>query len=338
MGISEDGNADDENDRSENETTDFSQTKEDSQANIYVSVLDPIGSQAFKLSKTKPLPKWMSLLPNNVHRERSERQKAKSSEMYPHTHEMERLDGRSTSVAAYCPPEINEEDPSAPPPTETTPKVFSTAPTAAPINVPGTSKATRKDSVTSSTDPGRKCVIGDVVHRQSIYIPHDSGSKPTRTPYPARRPSMPRSETTSYFSHGFPKYHIPDPAEDPFCASETTETLLPSSPDGSTSNISYNNLASDSSSPYWAVQSSEYLERYQPKSAETRYEKYVAKKREPVIERIKRQRVRDQRQPVEETAEKSNGYKKIKLGNEEYGLDPRREDLNKELRNLFCEA
>lgn len=32
---------------------------------VYVSVLDPIGEPSFRPSKTKPLPKWMALLPSN---------------------------------------------------------------------------------------------------------------------------------------------------------------------------------------------------------------------------------------------------------------------------------
>lgn len=88
------------------------------------------------------------------------------------------------------------------------------------------------------------------------------------------------------------------------------------------------------------AQSSEYLERYQPKSAETKYERYVAKEREPVIERIRRQRVgkRSLGEIAAQTVERrSKGDKKMKLENEEYGLVQRREDLKKELRTLFCE-
>lgn len=45
---------------------------DDENPDIYLSIYDPIGEPAFKPSKTKPLPKWMHLLPNNIHRERDQ--------------------------------------------------------------------------------------------------------------------------------------------------------------------------------------------------------------------------------------------------------------------------
>jgi hypothetical protein len=348
MGISEDGNADDENGHSGNETTDFHLTKEDS-PNIYVSVLDPVGEPAFKPSKTKPLPKWMSLLPNNVHPERRQWRKERASETRsPHLHEMERLAGRCTSVVDCCPSENDTDNPQAPPPTETTPQDLSRAsmePTPAPIDVPGSSKTARKGRVIISADREGKCVFGDVDHRESVFLnPLEQFSGPLtkeKPPCPPWRPSMPRGrETTSYFSHGLPQCIIPDPDLESCCTVGADLEAAEPSRETPPNSVRYANQQSDNSSPYWVIQSSEYLERYKPKSAETKYEKYVAKQREPVIERIKRQRVGKQSpgQVEEETGEKGyNGSKKVKLGNEKYGMDPRREDLNKELRNLFCE-
>jgi len=43
------------------------------QSDVYVSVLDPVGEPAFKPSQLKPLPRWMNLLPNNVHRGRGQK-------------------------------------------------------------------------------------------------------------------------------------------------------------------------------------------------------------------------------------------------------------------------
>ncbi|KAE9379242.1 hypothetical protein N431DRAFT_364272, partial [Stipitochalara longipes BDJ] len=53
-------------------SSDHSQETEE-QSDVYVSVLDPVGEPAFKPSKFKPLPSWMNLLPNNVHRERGQK-------------------------------------------------------------------------------------------------------------------------------------------------------------------------------------------------------------------------------------------------------------------------
>ncbi|QSZ30897.1 hypothetical protein DSL72_000455 [Monilinia vaccinii-corymbosi] len=75
MGVVEDGNADDStHSHSDTEPADFGQPEpcsSSSPSDIYVSIYDPAGG-AFIPSKTKPLPKWMSLLPNNVQREREE--------------------------------------------------------------------------------------------------------------------------------------------------------------------------------------------------------------------------------------------------------------------------
>ncbi|TGO86500.1 hypothetical protein BPOR_0298g00030 [Botrytis porri] len=80
MGVSEDGNPDDStHSHSDTEPANFGQAEPSTSSSsissppldIYVSIYDPAG-QAFVPSKTKPLPKWMTLLPNNVHREREE--------------------------------------------------------------------------------------------------------------------------------------------------------------------------------------------------------------------------------------------------------------------------
>ncbi|APA10412.1 hypothetical protein SS1G_07101 [Sclerotinia sclerotiorum 1980 UF-70] len=84
MGVSEDGNPEDStHSHSDSEPANFGQcelsnsssssnlSSPSTASNIYVSIYDPAG-RAFVPSKTKPLPKWMSLLPNNVHRERED--------------------------------------------------------------------------------------------------------------------------------------------------------------------------------------------------------------------------------------------------------------------------
>lgn len=68
MGRSEDGHADEEEERyhSDREITGIKPQKRD----VYLSVLNPMGEAAFKSSRTKPLPEWMSMLPKNVHSKR----------------------------------------------------------------------------------------------------------------------------------------------------------------------------------------------------------------------------------------------------------------------------
>ncbi|KAF5873699.1 uncharacterized protein Bfra_005163 [Botrytis fragariae] len=116
MGVSEDGNPDDStHSHSDTEPAHFGQTDPSTSSSsissppsdIYVSIYDPAG-RAFVPSKTKPLPKWMSLLPNNVHREREETEgdasqkksraavsRAKLPEAY--------ADGASSSHSDDCP-------------------------------------------------------------------------------------------------------------------------------------------------------------------------------------------------------------------------------------------
>ena len=158
---------------------------------------------------------------------------------------------------------------------------------------------------------------------------------------------MTRSEMASYVSHSLRKDSISEFDEESCCGLRADLKIpapLPDSlPEGEpsrNSSIGYFSLpSSDRPSPL-LVQSSEYLERYQPRAAGTTYQKYVAKDPEPIIEKIKRQRIgRKSRGEIAEEAVKtrSNSNKRIKLGNEEHGLDPTREDLKKELRNLFCE-
>ncbi|TGO57039.1 hypothetical protein BCON_0070g00110 [Botryotinia convoluta] len=116
MGVSEDGNPDDStHSHSDTEPAHFGQADPSTSSSsissppsdIYVSIYDPVG-RAFVPSKTKPLPKWMSLLPNNVHREREETEgdasqkksraavsRAKLPEAY--------ADGASSSHSDDCP-------------------------------------------------------------------------------------------------------------------------------------------------------------------------------------------------------------------------------------------
>jgi hypothetical protein len=360
LGISEDGNADEEHDHSDNEMIDFGQTNEESPPTVYVSVLDPLGEPAFKPSKTKPLPKWMSLLPNNVYLEREQERLATASEAFAHSHEIETLDGRSIFVDdCRCSEKINEETPT-PSPNETTPRLLSRSsamPVVVPLEVSDDSKSLCKSRVTISIDQKREHAYRSLGHRDyreskatettyNEYAPRQPSTR-KKSPYPSRRrPSMTRSETTSYSSHGQTINYIPEEVEDSCCLLGANLQTPGSSPDSSPeetpsriSSIGYISLPSERHSPF-VVHSSEYLDRYQPKAAETKYQKYVAKEPEPIIDKIRRQRVGRQSlgQVAEETVEKRrNSERGVELDNEEYGLDPTREDLKRELRNLFCE-
>jgi hypothetical protein len=90
MGLSEDGTNNETCHHSNTELAEFGPFDQETRPEIYVSIFNPVGEPAFKPSKTKPLPKWMQLLPNNVHREREEqRRKANACEEGSHSHELE---------------------------------------------------------------------------------------------------------------------------------------------------------------------------------------------------------------------------------------------------------
>ncbi|TGO42477.1 hypothetical protein BHYA_0008g00680 [Botrytis hyacinthi] len=140
MGVSEDGNPDDStHSHSDAEPAHFGQVDASTSSSsisspptdIYVSIYDPAG-QAFVPSRTKPLPKWMSLLPNNVHREREETEcdasqkksraavsRAKLPEAY--------ADGASSSHSDDCPGDHGPltSCPTGEAPTEVSPREYS---------------------------------------------------------------------------------------------------------------------------------------------------------------------------------------------------------------------
>jgi hypothetical protein len=84
-GVSERGSVDADahkynaNDSSAKETIDAS-------SEMYVSVLNPVGEAPYLPSKTKPLPRWMSLLPNNYKEKRKHPQNGLGETSTYHSH------------------------------------------------------------------------------------------------------------------------------------------------------------------------------------------------------------------------------------------------------------
>lgn len=76
MGNASDGTMDREQHHPDGPMASPDQCQRLEQPNAYISVSDPFGEAAFKPSKFKPLPSWMNLLANNVHRERGQKRKA----------------------------------------------------------------------------------------------------------------------------------------------------------------------------------------------------------------------------------------------------------------------
>ncbi|KAL5326936.1 hypothetical protein ACEPPN_004625 [Leptodophora sp. 'Broadleaf-Isolate-01'] len=355
MGISEDGSMDDCHSHSDTEMCDLGRGKTSTNqdaAVVYVSVLDPIGEPAFRPSKTKPLPKWMNLLPRNVHREHERRSKT-AAKVTEHSHEMEQMrettgsypsDGSDDSdIDTPVPgsrsitPTSNIEEQTAPSTIDNPQKLQKRATVAfEPIYKGNTTEDAACESNRCSQTADSTCLTAE---KHPCSHPSRPQTPYPRSPYPSR-PSIARKETTSYFSHR-PSIAKVDSSEPCLFSASLTESSDPSrvmSPVGDFTNTP--EPLFDLSSP---PQSSEYLERYLPKKApEANFEKYVASEAEPIREKIKRQKagIKDGISSSKEMIDEVKGKRTRKsplLVDEEFGLDPRREDLNKELRNLFCE-
>lgn len=357
MGISEDGSMDDCHSPNDTEMCNLGHTNHSTDQDIaasivYVSVLDPMGEPTFRPSKTKPLPKWMNLLPSNVHRDRERRAKT-AAEVTNHSQEMESMREIRPSHASAGSDDFDIDTPvpgsRAVSPTGNAKK--RTAPSM--ISIP--QKIQKRATIAFDPTPRRdteedascksagRSQTSDSICSASPQHPCSHPSRP-QTPYPRspfpKRPSIVRNETTSYFSHRS------SVAEADEFMNERCYSLdaLQGSPDSSQTISPIRVFLSnpepliDFSSP---SQSSEYLERYQPKKTPAaNFEKYVASEPEPILEKIKKQKaaVKDDAETSNEKMMDANGKgRSVMLVDEEYGLDPRREDLNKELRNLFCE-
>ncbi|KAH7360531.1 hypothetical protein BKA65DRAFT_187319 [Rhexocercosporidium sp. MPI-PUGE-AT-0058] len=356
MGISEDGSIDDSHSHGDTEMLDLgfakASTSPDAAAPVvYVSVLDPIGEPAFRPSKTKPLPKWMNLLPSNVHRERQLRAKT-SAEVTKYSHEMEQM---RESIRSYTSDGSDDFDIDTPVPagsrsiTPTGNTKQQTTPS--PIDPP--QKPQKRATITfNPTSQGHTtddvaCQSKRCSRATNRICPTAQGypcSYPSRpqTPYPRSpylsHPSIVRNETTSYFSHrpsiATTDNNVPGYSSDPLTKSPDSSQTISHMRDLLQAPESFVDFS-------FPLQSSEYLERYQPKKApEMKREKYVAGEGEPILEKIKRQKVgiKDTTDCSKEKADEMKRKRKSPmLVDEEFGLDPRREELNKELRNLFFE-
>lgn len=333
MGTSEDGTHDEPSCCSDTELSDFGPLEPERRPEIYVSIFDPVGEPAFKPSKTKPLPKWMQLLPNNVHRDRDEkRRKAYQCEVDSHSHELQ--------VLGKCPWPRIDQDSSIPfsnhleGSSETSPKGPRTPSPSLPIDI----LVQPNKRATIAFDPRAKKHYkseGSGIYRrttttESTYMTPPEYPFPTmtvpprqRTPFPRlSRPNLERNPTSSYFSHSI------DTSEAPL------ETSPPVSPDDDTpiAKVTPESLiCPERQTPH----SSEYIEKYSPVTREDITEKYIATAPEPVLDKIRRQRLAKAAEEQEdidtEVSETTSGN-----GNGRgSGLDPRMINLHKELKSLF---
>jgi hypothetical protein len=310
MGITDDGGADDCHRWAYIETNgNFGSQPEETQLDIYGPIIKSLGEPKFKPSNSKPSPTWMQLLPNNVHREREQQNKAVGEQSLSlDEHEQSHRIANPTTLQSVwglgftCSPEpITLMSP-------TLETKLSQTDIAVKLKIRPTMETASE--ITNERNLG---AVGRSQTMKSAYSKHPKSpssrslSTRPRTPFP--RALLTRDETSSYFSLSKRTADVTEPAQDPCCQLGTASQLP----------VTY---------------SAEYIEKYQPKTAGATYQKYVAKDPEPILDKIKRQRVRGE--SMGKATERIVKRRRTE-GNEEYELDPRREDLHKELRNLFYE-
>ncbi|TAQ87767.1 hypothetical protein B7494_g3911 [Chlorociboria aeruginascens] len=346
MGLSEDGSIDDGHCNWDKEEGKLSRLDNESKPDIYASNFDPVGEPVLKPSKTKGLPKWMSLLPSNMSRERELKGNIYSSDFQSHPHELldismplgNRLDYKdhtSTGSDCTCPKRILSgiiDVPSAP---IEIPKRGNMSNTICPECSSPAIRHKNRSTISFDRKITREHSFGDLNrtdrHSQtmeSIYItppeyPFKERLRRQKTSYPhGDRPSLTRRESLRYFT-----YDPSESSKDACCELSRGQSLQVTSPPAERCKPSS-----------FLPNSSEYVQRYHPNSPDSGGQTYVPKETKLIIDKIKRQRVG--KRSIAGIAEKRVGNKgwsdpKRMVEDEEYGLDPRREDLRRELRNLF---
>ncbi|KAH8658666.1 hypothetical protein BGZ60DRAFT_566972 [Tricladium varicosporioides] len=193
----------------------------------YVSLFDPINEPAFKPSKTKPLPKWMNLLPSNVYRERELRANLRQSldgtdgSQSPYTLELKTLPSApvtSPHAVTVTTPSLHNRIARSSRPRSGTMPVQSTAASSSSepsFLIEPQFKSGRKRNTISFDNKVKKHEIvgdlGDHAHTKSQTIDSTYGTPPEypstapppreRTPFPRMaRPNTVQEKASSYFN------------------------------------------------------------------------------------------------------------------------------------------
>lgn len=362
---------------SDDESAEFGQQQQlprlgdDRGQDIYVSIFDPIGEPTFRPSKTKPLPNWMRLLPNNVRREREQRERRLviRSEPVQGTHELDTL-RPNTPIAVEV--EENLQVDTTKSSTHAT-AATSLTPPLDPVTLTGIINAASAIPNTRFSFDAADNKITDAAYDNSEsvkWIVH--APKPMKTPFPRMAHStMHRSNNASYSDHsmvihpvktyGVPDRGVEERSSTPALSPERTAGQISPKPPLSTQSTANllpelltwsRRLESPIGSPRAFSYSSEYLERYQPVAVRgSWYQRYVPKEPEPILDKIRRQRGERGSQRLERGigVEKKQDRPGERIGEsrteavleshvERVGrIEDPRSNLHRELRNLFCE-
>jgi hypothetical protein len=314
--------------------------QEEERPDAYVSVFDPVGEPAFKPSKTKPLPRWMNLLPNNVRREREQRPKLSL--------EHESLD----SPEFEAPIEDKGVDPSDG--SEDFPGSLialdipclrgggkASGTSTFPVSMSDKSSKPRKhnrnisfDSAltidnTNSNDDHRCCRRAQTTSSVYLTPPEYPSYHPPpprqRTPYPqdVSRLSSHQQEINSYFHQSESSTVVKEPIEEPCCELGAHLQSQKNIKEGKffiEGRVGHTPPRGSFAFPT----SSEDLNKYQSRSSRADKQKYAAENTKTIIDKMKRQKAgkHTMAKKAEDKAKKTRGKgsKSQRLGSEELEL------------------
>lgn len=339
VGLFHDGNVDNDAPQyhSDEEITECADIQ-DRNREIYLSIFDPIGDEAFRPSKTKPLPKWMSFLPSNVDGERQQQPSGplRNTSADPSAAKLPEHGATSTDPVAVSEDQAFSGSASALSPVDTAEAFF---------KAPG-----RSIKVTTASEPIREYVHGEIVQSAkkaqaldviSSSFPlqfqlHDLGR---RTPFletgaPQRgteriyykEPASYPADTTSYISELDQGRLFGPGVQAAAHIIKRTDTVV-------------ERVHPSVITPHSSV----YLPKYNLEADGSRDDssgdrKYKANTAGPILEKIKRQRVGKLSMAHTTEQKKSDGSWRFKTRDEKHTYDHGRGDLQRELRRLFSEA
>lgn len=302
---------------------------------MYISIIDPIGQPAFKPSRTKPLPKWMSLLPSNVHKKAGQQNICSSTEHSSKPKDLSRITEGSDfngERSLWIQPS-NLEEPKTPGRCSESGGCPSGCSSYSPVEKRGRATTSPQPSQClprrDHTYGKRRSQTTRSAYRTAQEYPQTQQPMP---PYSSPLPSEIRQETASYFCGA--GRHDAYQAKESCCAlgqQSPAPDLLELSPIEPAASIEL-----PRSPRTLASTSSEYLEKYQPKTSGTRHKTFVTKNLEPITDKVGRQslKLKSLDDGSEETRKRKNEAV-VKQVDSEIEVGPRREDLKKGLRNLF---
>lgn len=220
----------------------------------YVSLFDPVDEPAFKPSKTKPLPKWMNLLPSNVYRERELRASLRQSldgtngSQSPYTLELKTLPTAPVTsphaVTVTTPSFHNRIARSSRPRSGTMPAQSTATSSSSEVSFliePQVKPGRKRNTISFDNKVKKHEIVGDLgdrAHTKLQTIDFTYGTPPEypstapppqeRTPFPRMsRPSAIQEKPSSYFNQSISHAESPCPPIEEWYSAIATDQDLP---------------------------------------------------------------------------------------------------------------